>query len=174
MQIKGFFTLSLFLIIALQFLGCEKNKSIQYVDNARLFRETKFFISAKDSIQNFNQVWQKNAQPLKDSVDLFMKGLQKSGSGISDAEKTRLEKEFRERQETFQKFVDANQKKAQELEKNLSESAIKQVNAILQRYREEKGYGIIFGTTSGGNILAADKSFDITDDVIKYVNAEKQ
>lgn len=167
-MLKQFALLS---ILSSLFFGCKNEASIRYVDNARLFREVKSISVIQDSLKTFNESWQKPAHDLKDSVDAYMKRLGATKKPLSDAERAKVEKEFKDRQEAFQKFVEANQKKAAEIDKNLSESAIKKVNAVLQDYRAQKGYAVILGTTTGGNILAADQKLDITDEVIQYVNA---
>jgi Skp family chaperone for outer membrane proteins len=160
------------LVAIVGLLGCKQEGRNAYVDNARLFREVKSFSVIQDSVKAFNQTWQSRAQVLKDSVDQYMKRIGSMQGGISNAERAKVEKEFQDRQTAFKDFVAANQKKASELDKEMSESAVKKVNAILQAYRDEKGYAIIFGTTTGGNILAADKSLDVTDDMIRYVNGK--
>jgi outer membrane protein len=160
-------------ICTLAFLiaACDKTLSIRYVDNGRLFADAKAFVAVRDSVQSFNKIWQNEAKGLKDSVDAYMKNLSAVKGPVSDAEKQKLGKEFEERQNRFQRFAEANKKKSLELEKGLTESVVKKVNAVLQKYRDEKGYSLILGTTVGGNILAAEKDLDITEDVIKSVNA---
>jgi Skp family chaperone for outer membrane proteins len=150
--------------------ACQGGKTV-YVDNSTMFAQAKVFITLRDSVQAFNESWRKPAEILKDSVDAYMKYLSGLKSPVSDAEKAKMEKEFRTRQEALQTFVNANQKKATDLEKSLSESAFKKINALLQQYCDSKGYAMILGTTAGGNVLAADRKLDVTADVVTYLNA---
>ncbi len=66
--------------------------------------------------------------------------------------------------------------KSSYLEKNrqeellFSENAWKQLNQYIEEYGKEKGYGFVFGATGNGGIMYAEKSLDLTGDVIKYVN----
>ena len=48
----------------------------------------------------------------------------------------------------------------------------KRLDDYLVKYNEDKGYDLILSYVKGGNILFANKALDITDDVIKGMNAE--
>jgi Skp family chaperone for outer membrane proteins len=109
---------------------------------------------------------------LKDSVDQYMQKLSAMKTGVTDKERAALEKEFMERQQRFQSFADANRKNAAEKEKALTEAAVKKTNALLQEYCEKKNYDFILGTTVNGSILAANRSRDVTEDVIRYLNEQ--
>lgn len=162
------------LIAAASLLGlvaCQQDAGIRYVDNARLFREVTAFVAVRDSVEAYKKEWQSHANPLKDSLDAYMKRVGDNRSPLSDQQRQGVEAEFRARQDTLQRFVEGSQKRAAEMEKNLTDAAVKRVNAQLDRFREEKGYSVVLGTTVGGNILTAEKSLDVTDAIIQYVNA---
>jgi outer membrane protein len=51
--------------------------------------------------------------------------------------------------------------------------AVKQkINEYVGQFAEENGYDVILGATDDGNVMYARKEMDITDDLIKFINAE--
>ena len=44
--------------------------------------------------------------------------------------------------------------------------------AFLKEYNKEKGYNLILSTTLGGTVFYAEDGFDITQDILKQLNAQ--
>lgn len=168
---KSIITLFILCLCAGMVTGCQSEKTV-YVDTGAMFARVNAYIAIRDSVSAFNESWKKPAMALKDSVDQYMQKLSALKSPISDKERAELEKEFRERQERFQTFAQANQKKASEKEKSMMDAAVKKTNALLQSYCEKKKYSFILGTTSTGSILAADRSLNVTEEIIAYLNEQ--
>jgi Skp family chaperone for outer membrane proteins len=57
-----------------------------------------------------------------------------------------------------------------ELTKEYDGQIWKQINQYVNDYGEKYHYSFIMGTSGSGNLMHADKSFDITDKVTLYVN----
>jgi outer membrane protein len=154
--------------------GCRTKEKVAYVDNAVLMEKAVIFTSIQDSLKAFDSGWRKQAEVLKDSVNAYMQHMGKHGERLSESETRKYQEEFQARQAALARFVDANQKKAQELRASLMEPAFKKANAYFQSYLEKEGFDIILGTTSGGNILAAKKGLNITEDVVRGMNGSLQ
>jgi len=61
-------------------------------------------------------------------------------------------------------------RKAEQTNKEIESMIWKRLNPYLVDYGKENGYMYIYGANGTGNVLYADKSQDITEELIKYVN----
>ena len=50
--------------------------------------------------------------------------------------------------------------------------ALEQLNRQVRSFAQSKGYDLVLGTMAGGNVLAADRSVDVTDEFLAYVRGE--
>ncbi|MEI6752494.1 MAG: OmpH family outer membrane protein [Paludibacter sp.] len=81
-------------------------------------------------------------------------------------EQTRLQKKQQDLQE-----MDANlSKQLVQIQQKLNEQLRDTINKFLKDFNKDKKYGLIFSNTSNDNILFADKSYDITEEVTKILN----
>ena len=57
-------------------------------------------------------------------------------------------------------------------DKKTTQTVINDINDYVKEFGKRKGYKIIFGASGGGNIMYADESSDLTEEVLKGLNAE--
>jgi outer membrane protein len=61
-------------------------------------------------------------------------------------------------------------KKTEERNKEIEKMLWKRLNPYVADFGKEKGYSYIYGANGTGNVLYADESLNVTDELIKYVN----
>lgn len=81
-------------------------------------------------------------------------------------EEQRIIKKRQELQDLDNRLSAELMEKQQKMNEQLRDTIVSQ----LQEYNKEKNYQIIFSNVMGDNILLADKKYDITDEVIKFLN----
>jgi outer membrane protein len=54
----------------------------------------------------------------------------------------------------------------------MTQSVLNLVNDYVKEYGKSKGYRYILGATGSGNLVYAQESYDITDDLVKGLNEE--
>jgi outer membrane protein len=86
-----------------------------------------------------------------------------------DIEKMAL---FQTRKEVFLEKRESFQESNDEMTKQFDEQIIKQINQYVKNYGERNGYKFIYGSDGSGNIMYADSTLDLSNDIIKYINAE--
>lgn len=110
------------------------------------------------------------AKDLDREANDFQRKLQNNGF-ISEARATEARDQILGKQQKLQQLqqemTDKMMREQNELNKRLFDS----VTSFLGEYNKEKGYNIILSTTLGGNVLFAQKGFDITGEVVKGLNA---
>lgn len=81
-------------------------------------------------------------------------------------EEQRLVKKRQELQDLDNRLSAELMEKQQKMNEQLRDTIVSQ----LQEYNKDKNYQIIFSNVMGDNILLADKKYDITTDVIEFLN----
>jgi len=65
-----------------------------------------------------------------------------------------------------------SENKLSALHEKLVSGAYNQINSFIKEFAEEKGYSFILGSTASGSIMYSKEHYDVTLDVIKYINAK--
>jgi outer membrane protein len=83
-----------------------------------------------------------------------------------------MEKGLAIEQQKLLQLRDQYMRQLAEEEQSMKKQIITSITEFLAPYGKEKGYNYILGNSFGGNILYADKTFDVTQDVLKGLNAK--
>lgn len=161
------------LIVSLLSLFYQQNSSKQvYVDVNKLldgYKRTKVVRSE----------FKKKADVLKSNVDSLVGDWQKELK-LYEKERTKYTKKelqlkqelLGNKQQQINNYQQAIQKQIQEEDKKATQTVINDINDYVKEYGKKKGYKIIFGAGGNGNIMYADKSADLTEEVLNGLNAE--
>ena len=96
--------------------------------------------------------------------------LQTSGSVMSEAARTQLEKDVEREQVEGQRFQQDAQAEVQELQNELEADFIKRVTPVLAQVASERGLQVLFNAQQAG-FAWVDPGLDLTNDVIKKLDA---
>jgi outer membrane protein len=123
--------------------------------------------------------FEKKATILKTNVDSLLTDWQKELQVYEKERSTMTPKELQLKQELLANkqqqingYQEAIQKQIQEEDKKSTQTVINDINDFIKEYGKKHGYKIIFGASGGGNIMYAAESTDLTEDVLKGLNAE--
>ena len=94
-----------------------------------------------------------------------------SGS-LSQSQAQELEGQFMQKQQALSAYKDEQTAKLMEDEKNLSLKLNGDIQKFMKQYARSKGFKYVLGYTTGGGILYASDSLDITQDVVRGINGE--
>lgn len=145
---------------------------IGYVETTKMLGAFKEARKNQAEIDSLNKDWQSKAKVLKDSLDGYMKEIGTTFNKASLQSQQDMRKELERRNVTLDQYVKASQKRVLEREKELLEPTLKKINAALQEFARKEHYDLIFGSTNSGNILAGGLRLDLTDQVIRELNAK--
>ena len=135
--------------------------SIAYVDAAQLFEE---FEGKKELQQRLEQVTRQQQQQL-DSVQLQLKALEQAAQ--QDAT---LQTRWMQVQQYYNSLQQQQQAEYYQKSQEYTTAIWKQINQYTQEYGEQYGYDFLLGQTGQHTVLYANKSKDVTQAVIAYVN----
>lgn len=157
------------LIAGFMALGKSSSPDIRYVRSADLIYGYEGMIEAQAELSEKSNAWQANLDTLKQDYQRALGEVQ-AGEGapseLSQEERSALQS----RAVNYQKYAAVVQERALEEEKELLAGVLSQVNAFVEQYAQEKGYDLIVGTTTDGNVLYGDPALDITEDLLEALN----
>jgi outer membrane protein len=84
----------------------------------------------------------------------------------AEQEQQRLQKKQQELAELEQKLMQELMEETDRMNRQLRDTIV----SHLQEFKKERGYQIIFSNTEGSTIFLADEEFNITNEVIEYLN----
>ena len=150
------------------------NLPIAYVNLDSLLLNYTFAKNANEALiskqENSRATLNSRARTLQTEMDEFNRKLE-NNAFLS-----------RERAEDAQKSILKKQQELQQLEGNLSNQLMEQqekmtnqlrdtINAFFKEYNRNGKYEMIISNTANDNVLYSKEAYDITDDVIKQLNA---
>lgn len=94
-----------------------------------------------------------------------------SFSALSKTEQSRQKEILAARENAYRNFAQSVQERLKNSDETLTTGVLNQINSFIEEYGQKKGYDIILGTTTSGNILYGEKYLDITEEVLKDLNA---
>ncbi|QKG59091.1 OmpH family outer membrane protein (plasmid) [Hymenobacter sp. BRD128] len=146
--------LSLLMLITIP--GC-KSVNVTYINPNKLLQGYHGAIAQRELFKIKSQDWQRRADSLNTELQNLNKALVTA----------RVAKE-----QQLIHYRDAIQQQAQQENQRLTQAVLAEINAYLKQYGKEKGYTFILGATESGNIVYAAEGTDITEDVLKGLNAQ--
>lgn len=148
-----------------------KNEELVFVNSGKLLAEYKGMQQAQAEFEKKSTVWKANVDTLASEVQNAIQDYEKSLAQLSDKEKELSRQLIQSKQQQLGQYQQAMQQKAAEEEQALTKTVLADVNAYLTDYGKEHGYKMILAATDAGNIVYAENGIDVTDDVLKGLNA---
>jgi len=133
----------------------------------------KLAISIENDLKRKNEEWQADLAIIRDSLKAAMDTMSKYFDHSSPTRKKELQLNLATWEQRAEKFREANQERMTQLRREKRVEISAEVNRFLQSYGKENGWSIIWGTVPGGNIVYGDSAYDITDEVLRGLNARQ-
>lgn len=134
-------------------------------------KEKMGYVITQKVFEKYQGAIEMNAKMKKeqDSKNLFLDSLRLDLS-VTEAKAGKESLLFTKKKESYAKIyeqmVKSNQYKVQETK----DGVWKQINQYISEYGKEKGYRFILGATGDGNLMYADSTADLTNEIIIYAN----
>jgi outer membrane protein len=145
---------------------------IVYVNSQKIISQAPGRADAEAQFQKEMDQYKAQVQRMGDSLQTMVADYQKAEPTLSQSVKTTRTKDLRDRQQAYQQHVQELEQTAQQREAELVRPIMEQINKIIEQVRTENGYSFILDAGSqAGVVVAADSSLDITNVVIKRLQA---
>lgn len=143
-----------------------------YVDVNKLIQGYKRTKVAKAEFDKKANVMKANVDSLVGKWQKELQVYEKERATLSPKELKLKQELLGNKQQQINGYQEAIQKQIQEEDKKVTQTVINDINDYIKEYGKKHGYKIIFGASGGGNIMYANESTDLTEDVLKGLNAE--
>lgn len=146
---------------------------IAYINIDSLLLNYNFSIDLNEQIvrkqENARANYTQKARAFQSEAENFQYKLQNNAFATT----SRAEQEQQRLQKKQQELVELDERLSQELmeeTQRMNEQLRDTIVSHLKEYNKEKGFQMIFSNTAGSPIFLADDSFNITGEVIEYLN----
>ena len=188
--IQGILAIAVIILFVMYFSGKKSNTPAMRSATAESGEQIAGFpveyINVDSLLLKYNFSIDLNEQILKKQENARANYTQKARSLQSEAEEFQYKLQngafaTRERAEQEQQRLMKKQQELQELDSRLTQELMEQTQAMneqlrdtvvhyLKQYNQGKGYQIIFSNTAGSPIFLADDAYNITNEIVEYLN----
>ena len=152
--------------------GAAEKLKIGYVDLQEALNTSEAGKKAKEMMKSDVDVLQKDIDKKKAELDKMSAELEKQAYLLSEDTKVKKEKEFQEKAKELQRFFQDAQERLQEKDQQFMRKIVTELREIIFTIGQEKGYSMIL-EQGEINILYADKTMDLTSEVVRRYNDSK-
>jgi outer membrane protein len=157
-------------VVAIYF--AKSSSQLVYVDVNKLITGYEKTKVAKAEFDKKANVMRANVDSLVGNWQKELKNYEKERATLSPKELKLKQELLGNKQQQINGYQEAIQKKIQEEDKKVTQTVINDINDYIKEYGKDHSYKIIFGASGGGNIMYADESTDLTEEILKGLNAE--
>lgn len=143
-----------------------------YVETGRLLNGYYVMMDARNEFQKQTASWDANLDTLKTDATTAIENYKKDSLNMGLEERKTAHEFIRTKQEQYYKYKQTIEEKIQQEDQRLTDEVIRKADAFLKKYAEERGFQIIFAVTGSGTIAYAEKSLDVTDEILEGLNQE--
>ena len=147
---------------------------IAWVDSRLIMRQAPGYTAAESTFTKELEGYRAEVAQLQSTFDSLAADFEQSSVMLSPTQRTAKRQELSQKQSALEQRTQELQQKAADREQELLNPIQQKVNAIIEQLRTEGSYAMVFDVGAPGNtIVAADKSLDLTPQVIKRLQAGK-
>ena len=145
---------------------------LAFVNARRILQSTPGWTTAEQTFTKESEGYRAELQKLQATLDSLASDYEQQSVVLSPTQRQAKRTELETKRTQLETRAQELQQKAQARETELLAPLQQKVNGVIESVRAEGGYAFIFDvSTQGGNIVAADRSLDLTDKVIEKVKA---
>jgi outer membrane protein len=145
---------------------------IVYVNSQKIIAQAPGRADAEAQFQKEMDQYKAQLQKMGDSLKTQIADYQKNQATMTPTARAAREKDLGGKQQAYQQKAQELEQTAQQREAELVRPIMEQINKIIEQIRTENNYSFILDAGSqAGVVVAADSSLDITDQVIKKLQA---
>jgi len=155
--------------------GAPPGVRIAWVDLQGVLKTSPEYAVAETTFKKEMDGMQKEVEKLQQQFDSTLNEYNKQAVVLSPSAKQSKETQLRNLQQTLQQRAADFQNRAQQREQELIGPIERRVQGIIEGLRAERNLSLIFDVSAtGSNIIAADKSLDLTATVMQRLKTPSQ
>ena len=167
-----YFSLVALIISSVGLFFTQTSSQLVYVDVNKLIEGYKKTAVAKAEFEKKANMMKANVDSLTGEWQKELMSYEKERAAFSPKELKLKEELLANKQQQLNGFQESVQNQIQMEDKKITQTVINDINDFVKEYGEKHSYKIIFGASGGGNIMYADQSADLTEEILKGLNEQ--
>lgn len=143
-----------------------------YIDMQRALNTSEAGKEAKEQLAARVKKYQEEINTKQEDIKKLKDELEKQGMLLSESARAAKEKDYQQRLKEFQRFTKDAQDELQGKDEEFTRRIIETMEKVIQEFGRTNGYTFIFVRNEG--MLFADDKVDVTDAVLKLLNASRK
>jgi outer membrane protein len=156
--------------VAISIFNFFSNPKIAYVRNQELVYGYEGMKDANKKYEEETKGWTMTIDSLEKNFHLQVSKYNSTFAELNEKERKEFEERLQNQKNQVINLKEAVSKNMEQKDLEITQRVLDQINSFVQEYAQAKGYNLIIGTTSDGNLMFADESLDITKDVLTELN----
>jgi len=145
---------------------------LAYVRSYDLIEKYTGTQEARSKFEQKKNVMMANVDSLKSMFERDRIDYLASARGMSAAQRSSREEQLGKQQSQIMQYSSAVEDQIKQEDEDLMAPVLSQINTYVEEYAKENDFDIILGTTLSGSLLYGNNTLDITDEVLKNLNAK--
>ncbi|HET7361078.1 MAG TPA: OmpH family outer membrane protein, partial [Salinimicrobium sp.] len=158
------------LVLGSALVGCEKQKTA-YVDTTALIQEYSEMKEIKEKFTAKSELVKKQLDSMATLFQEEVKTFQAEMESMSQTERQEAQAQLMQKQQMLRQMQQAQATQLRTASDAAIDSVITKVKDFVADYGKEHNYTYIFGSNESANIMYAKEGLDITDKILKELNA---
>lgn len=160
------------IIGGVSFYYSKSSSELVYVDVNKLIQGYTRSKEAKVELEKKANVMKANLDSLESSWQNDIKNYERERASTPPNELTLKQQVMANKQQQITDYQNAVRTQMQQEDQKITQTVINDINDYVKDYGKKHGYKLIFGASGGGNIMYADESTDLTEEILKGLNSQ--
>jgi len=170
MRVPSLVTAGLVLLAWTSSLEAQGTLKIGYINSASILEQAPGAQEAQDQFNRDVEGFRSQVQQMADELQVMIENYEKQQLTLSPDAKTRREEEIRQKQQQYQTRVQQLDQQAGQRQQELVQPVMDRITQVIETLRTEGNFALIFDVAAG-SILAADPALDLTNEVVRRLQA---
>ena len=161
----------IFGLVLLLLGSCQQGK-IGYVDNVKLMDGYQKKKDVEAAYQMRSDAFSKKRDSISQAFQMEAQDLQSKTEGMSQSKAQEAYNQLQQKGQMMGQQLQQEEQQMQRMGQMKMDSVVREVRKTIRDYGAENGYDFILTGGEGGSVLYGDEVADITDDILKRLNAD--
>ena len=163
----------LLLLVAATFMtSCQKEAKTAFVETETIFKEYKGVKAQEEVFKQKQEVFQKKYEELVKQWQKEVTDFQQKLPKMPKAKAQQMDQQLYMKQQQIQQMQQQESAAISDVMQKQTDSIINKVYDFLADYGKKNGYKYIYGKNKNGGLMYGEATADITDDVLKALDAD--
>ncbi|CAH2030520.1 OmpH family outer membrane protein [Trichlorobacter ammonificans] len=164
------FVLSVLMVMICSGLAQAAETKVGYIDMQRALNLSDAGVQAKNQLQEKLKGYQAQINAKQEELQKLKTDMEKQSMTLNEAARAAREKDYQQKLKDFQRFTKDAEEDMQARDGELTKKILETLEKLISEYGKKNGYTIIFDARGAG-LLYADQKADLTDAILKELNA---